>query len=582
MRNLRPDVRLVLRTGRRSPAGVRATRRRRLMAEIKGADLLAKSLKEQGVQYMFGVVGFPVGPIADAAQKVGLPYIGMRNEQAASYAAGAVGFLTGRPGSCIVVTGPGVIHGLAGLANAQQNCWPMILIGGASETYRNGMGAFQEERQVLCATPVSKWAHAIEHVNRIPFYVEMAVRQSTYGRPGAAYLDIADDLITGSCDESDVVQVARCPDPPRTQAMPQDIEHALDVLQSAERPLALIGQGMATSGATEEVRKFMERAQIPFVRTPKGKGVMPDDHPLSAGAARTLALQQADVVFLMGARFNWILHFGLPPRYSKDVRVIQLDIAPEAMHQNKPAEVALVGDGKAIVGQLNQALQGRQWFHPEGSPWRQALAQKSRENAEMIAPQINDDSAPGGYYRLFRDIREWLPKNVVLCSEGASTMDIGGTMMPLENPRSYMNAGSYGTMGVGLGLVIAACCVHPDRPVVHVSGDSAIGFSGMEMETLCRYGMPAKIVVLNNGGIGPGMPEIPQNPMLNMRPNTLIYVARYDKMMDAFGGKGFWVEDPKDLRGALDEAMNFTGPALVNVKLSQGSQRKAQQFRWHS
>jgi 2-hydroxyacyl-CoA lyase 1 len=552
------------------------------MAEIKGADLLAKSLKEQGVQYMFGVVGFPVGPIADAAQKVGLPYIGMRNEQAASYAAGAVGFLTGRPGSCIVVTGPGVIHGLSGLANAQQNCWPMILIGGASETYRNGMGAFQEERQVLAATPVSKWAHAIEHVNRIPFYVEMAVRQSIYGRPGATYLDFPDDMITGTCDTDTVAEVRKCPDPPRTMAMPQDIERALDVLQSAQRPLALIGQGMASSQAEDEVRAFIEKTQIPFVRTPKGKGVLPDDHPLSAGAARSLALSQADVVFLMGARFNWILHFGLPPRYAKDVRVVQLDIEAEAMHQNKPAEVALVGDGKAIVGQLNQALAGRQWFHPEGSPWRQAIAKKSAENAAMIAPQIDDDSSPGGYYRLFRDIREWLPKNVMLCSEGATTMDIGGTQMPLENPRSYLNAGSYGTMGVGLGLVVASCVVHPDRPVVHISGDSAIGFSGMEMETLCRYNMPAKIVVMNNGGIGPGMPEIPSNPMLNMRPNTLIYGARYDKMMQAFGGYGAYVENTKDVRGALDELMNFPGPGLVNIKLSQGSARKPQEFRWHS
>jgi 2-hydroxyacyl-CoA lyase 1 len=552
------------------------------LAEIKGADLLAKSLKEQGVQYMFGVVGFPVGPIADAAQKVGLPYIGMRNEQAASYAAGAVGFLTGRPGSCIVVTGPGVIHGLSGLANAQQNCWPMILIGGASETYRNGMGAFQEERQVLAATPVSKWAHAIEHVNRIPFYVEMAVRQSIYGRPGATYLDFPDDMITGSCDTGTVDEVRKCPDPPRTMAMPQDIERALDVLQSAQRPLLLIGQGMASSQAEDEVRAFVERTQIPFVRTPKGKGVLPDDHPLSAGAARSLALSQADVVFLMGARFNWILHFGLPPRYAKDVRVVQLDIEPESMHQNKPAEVALVGDGKAIVGQLNAALAGRQWFHPAGSPWRQAISKKSAENAAMIAPQIADDSSPGGYYRLFRDIREWLPKNVMLCSEGATTMDIGGTQMPLDNPRSYLNAGTYGTMGVGLGLVVAACAVHPDRPVVHVSGDSAIGFSGMEMETLCRYNMPAKIVVLNNGGIGPGMPEIPPNPMLNMRPNTLIYGARYDKMMQAFGGYGAYVENTKDARSALDELMNFPGPGLVNIKLSQGSQRKQQEFRWHS
>jgi len=552
------------------------------MAEITGADLLAKSLKEQGVEYMFGVVGFPVGPIAEAAQRAGLPYLGMRNEQTASYAAGAVGYLTGRPGSCIVVTGPGVIHGLAGLANAQQNCWPMLLVGGASETYRNGMGAFQEERQVLIATPVSKWAHAIEHVNRIPFYVEMAVRQSIYGRPGPAYLDIADDLITGSCDTDQVIQVDKCPDPPRTLAAPQNVEQALDVLQSAQRPLVIIGKGMAYSRAEEEVRAFIERTQLPFLASPMGKGVMPDDHPLSVGAARSLALQQADVVFLMGARFNWIMHFGLPPRYSKDVRVIQLDISAEALHQNKAAEVALLGDGKAIVGQINEALNARQWFYPKETTWREAIAKKSTENAAMIAPQIADESAPGGYYRLLRDVSAWIPKNAIICSEGASTMDIGRTQLPNFNPRSRLDAGSYGTMGVGLGFVIAACVVHPDRPVVHVSGDSAIGFSGMEMETLCRYGMPAKIVVFNNGGIGPGMPEIPDNPMLAMKPNSLIWGARYDLMMKAFGGYGCYVEDPKDLRAALDEAMKFDGPALVNVKLSQGSQRKAQEFRWHS
>jgi 2-hydroxyacyl-CoA lyase 1 len=552
------------------------------MAEIKGADLLAKSLVEQGVQYMFGVVGFPVGPIAEAAQRAGLPYIGMRNEQTASYAAGAVGYLTGRPGSCITVTGPGVIHGLAGLANAKENSWPMLLIGGASETYRNGMGAFQEERQVLIATPVSKWAHAIEHVHRIPFYVEMAVRQSIYGRPGPSYLDIADDLIGGSCEEDKVLDVAKCPDPPRIQTLPQYIDQALDVLQSAQRPLVIIGKGMAYSRAEEEVRAFIERTQLPFLASPMGKGVMPDDHPLSVGAARSLALQQADVVFLMGARFNWIMHFGLPPRYSKDVRVIQLDISPEAMHQNKPAEVAMVGDGKAIVGQLNTALASRQWFYPKETSWRAAIAKKSAENAAMIQPQKDDDSAPGGYYRLLKDVSAWVPKNAIICSEGASTMDIGRTQLNNYAPRQRLDAGSYGTMGVGLGFVIAACVVHPDRPVVHVSGDSAIGFSGMEIETICRYGMPAKIVVFNNGGIGPGVGDISDNAMLKMKPNSLIWGARYDLMMEAFGGKGFYVEDPKYLRGALDEAMNFRGPALVNVKLSLGSQRKAQEFRWHS
>ena len=552
------------------------------MAEIDGATLIARSLKQQGINHLFGVVGFPVGPIAAAAQKEGVAYIGMRNEQAASYAARAYGYLTGRPGACIVVTGPGVVHGLAGLANAQQNCWPMILIGGASETYRRGMGAFQEERQVLLAAPLCKFAHAIDSVKRIPYYVAEATRNATYGRPGAAYLDMPDDIITGKCDEKDVVQVQKCPDPPRFQAPPENVDAALNMLERAERPLILVGKGMAWANAESEVRSFIEKTQVPFLRSPMGKGVMPDDHPLSVAAARTLALQNADVIFLMGARFNWIFHFGQPPRYAPDVKVIQLDIAPEEIGHNKATDVALVGDGKAIMAQMNAALAGRQWFHPKESPWRQMISKKASENAEQIKPQLEDDSAPATYYRAFKDMAAWMPRNSILSAEGAGTMDIGLTMLPVFSAKACLNAGTYGTMGLGLGQAIAAAIVHPDRPVIHLSGDSAIGFSGMEMETLVRYNFPVKIVVLNNGGIGPGMPEIPENPMFNMKPNSLIYGARYDRVMEAFGGKGFFVEDPKDIRGALDEAMNFRGPALVNIVLSQGSARKPQQFRWHS
>jgi 2-hydroxyacyl-CoA lyase 1 len=552
------------------------------MSQVDGATLIARSLKQQGIDHLFGVVGFPITAIAAAAQKEGVNYIGMRNEQSASYAAQAYGYMTGRPGACVTVTGPGVVHGLAGLANAQQNCWPMILIGGASETYRGGMGAFQEERQVLIASPFCKFAHGIESVNRIPYYVEMATRHAIYGRPGASYLDMPDDVIRGTCDLDKVMEVQRVPEPPRMVTPSENVEAALDLLEKAQRPLVLVGKGMAWSRAESEVRAFIERTQVPFVRSPMGKGVMPDDHPLAVSAARTLALQQADVVFLMGARFNWIFHFGLPPRFAKDVKVIQLDIAPEEIGHNKATEVALVGDGKAIVGQLNKALVNRQWFHPTDSVWRQALSKKASENAATIKPQIDDDAAPANYYRALRDVAAWMPKNAVLSAEGAGTMDIGLTQLPSFDARSCLNAGTYGTMGVGLGQAIAACVAQPGRPVVHLSGDSAIGFSGMEMETLVRYGFPVKIVVLNNGGIGPGMPEIPENPMMNLKPNALIYGARYDKMMEAFGGKGWFVEDPKKIRGALDAAMAHDGPALVNVVLSQGSTRKAQQFAWHS
>jgi 2-hydroxyacyl-CoA lyase 1 len=548
------------------------------MGKVTGATLMARELKKQGVDYMFGIVGFPVQPIAAAAQEEGIQYVGMRNEQSASYAAQAVGYMTGRPGACLTVSGPGVVHGLAGLANAQQNFWPMIMIGGASPTYQNGMGAFQEERQVQIASPFCKFAHAVEHVHRIPFYVELAVRQSIYGRPGAVYLDMPDDIINGEVEEEDAVETAVIPEAPRMQAMPEDVEKALDVLEGAKNPVVIVGKGMAWSRAEDEVRAFIERTQLPFLASPLGKGVMDDNHPLSVGAARSHALKEADVIFVMGARLNWIMHYGMSPRFKKGVRIIQLDISAESIGNNVPTEVGLVGDGKAIVGQLNKALEDRQWFYPSDTDWHKAIAEKAKGNAESIQPMIDDNSSPTNYYRALKDIREWMPENAVIIGEGANTMDIGRTQLPNANPRLRLDAGSYGTMGIGMGFAIAAAVVHPERPIVSVSGDSAIGFSGMEIETACRLGLPVKIVVLNNGGIGTGIEEFPKEGPLP--PRVLTIGPSYEKMMEAFGGKGWYVEDPADLRGALDEAMAHDGPALINVRLHHEAGRKPQQFGW--
>ncbi len=551
------------------------------MGKVTGAMLMAQNLKKQGVDYMFGIVGFPVQPIAAAAQEVGIKFVGMRNEQAASYAAQAVGYMTGRPGACLVVSGPGVIHAFSGLANAKENCWPMILIGGASPVYQNGMGAFQEERQTELAAPYCKYAHNVEDPARVPYYVEQAVRHSIYGRPGAVYLDMPDDIILGEVDEADVVEYPRIPEPPRTQAMPENVEAALDLLETAENPLVIAGKGMAWSRAEDEVRAFIERTQIPFLATPMGKGVMDDDHPLSVGAARSLALQKADVIFLMGARLNWILHFGLPPRFNKDVKIIQLDIATEAIGTNRPTEVPLVGDGKAIMGQVNKALENRQWFYPKDTPWRAAIAEKAAENAAMIQPMFDDNSTPTNYYRALKDIVPWIPDDAIIVGEGANTMDIGRTLMQNKKARHRLDAGTYGTMGIGMGFVVAACVANPDKPVVSVSGDSAIGFSGMEMETACRMKLQCKIVVLNNGGIGGGIAELPDDPY-KIPPPYLSIAARYDKMMEAFGGYGALVNDPADLPAALEEAMAFDGPALVNVILDPKASRKPQEFKWHT
>jgi 2-hydroxyacyl-CoA lyase 1 len=336
---------------------------------------------------------------------------------------------------------------------------------------------------------------------------------------------------------------------------------------------------MAWSRAEEEVRAFIERTRLPFLASPMGKGVLDDNHPLSVGAARSHALKEADVIFLMGARLNWIMHYGLPPRFAKKVRIVQLDIAPEAIGNNVPTEVALVGDGKAIVGQLNTALKSRQWFYPADTAWRSAITQKAADNAKAIQPMIDDNSAPTNYYRALKDIRAWAPANAVIIGEGANTMDIGRTQLPNAGPRLRLDAGTYGTMGIGMGFAIAAAVVHPDKPIISVSGDSALGFSGMEIETACRYRLPVKVVVLNNGGIGSGIEELPKD-RLQSPPRTLTVGARYDRMMEAFGGRGWYVEDPRHLRAALDEAMDFNGPALVNVKLHHAAGRKPQEFGW--
>lgn len=547
---------------------------------ISGAALLSRSLKEQGVDYLFGVVGFPITAFAAQAQKAGITYIGMRNEQAASYAAQAAGYLTGRPQACTVVSGPGVIHAIAGLANAQKNCWPMILIGGASAVFQNGRGAFQEEDQVNAVRPFCKWAHAVESADRIPFYVEQAVRHSLHGRPGAAYLDLPDDVLTEEIDIAKAETGYIVPDPPRALAPEDQVRAAVGALKSAANPLVIVGKGMAWSRAEDQVRDFIETTQLPFLATPMGKGVVSDDHPLSVAAARTYALQNADVIFLLGARLNWILHFGMAPRYRRDVRIVQLDITPEEIGTNVPAEVGLVGDGQAIMGQINRLLASEPWQYPGETTWRSGIAEAAAENEAITTRMMADDSTPMNYQRVLKDVRDTLPADTIIVSEGANTMDIGRTILPNTAARTRLDAGTYGTMGVGMGFAVAASVVNPGKRIVAVEGDAAFGFSGMEVETMCRYNLPITTVIINNNGIGGGVSEL--RPDVAPPPSVLLPGARYEKVIEAFGGRGYHVETPDQLLPALQAANSGDGPAIVHIVIDPRATRKPQQFDWHT
>uniref|UniRef100_A0A4W6DJF8 2-hydroxyacyl-CoA lyase n=1 Tax=Lates calcarifer TaxID=8187 RepID=A0A4W6DJF8_LATCA len=566
----------------------------RAMDEATGAQLIAESLKAQKVEYMFGIVGVPVIEVAMAAQAAGIKYVGMRNEQAACYAASAVGYLTGRPGACLVVSGPGLIHALGGMANANMNCWPVVVIGGSSDRNQETAGAFQEFPQVEACRLYSKFSARPSSLEAIPSVIEKAVRTSMYGRPGACYVDIAGDMVNTVrevCFSCRVVSC--CPPPPVSLADHGAITEAISVLKAAKRPLVIIGKGAACGRAEIALRQFVETSCLPFLPTPMGKGLLPDDHPNCVAAARSRALLQADVVLLLGARLNWILHFGLPPRFDPDVKVIQVDLCAEEMGNNVRPAVALLGDINAIVTQLLTCVRKDGWKYPSDTEWWNTLKDKIAANAKISKALALQSTLPMNYYTVFHHVSQLLPHDCIIVSEGANTMDIGRTMLNNYLPRHRLDAGTFGTMGVGLGFAIAAAAVEKSenkgQRVVCVEGDSAFGFSGMEVETMCRYNLPVVIIVVNNNGIYSGVdPETWKEMvayvitlLVRAPPVTLLPEARYDEIMTAFGGRGFLVRTVEELRSALQLSLSdWEKPSLLNVLIDPSSDRKQQEFPW--
>ena len=547
------------------------------MAELTGEQIIARSLKTQGIDKLFGVVGIPVTGIANAAQKEGLTYTGMRHEMPAVYAAQAVSFLSGRMGAALAVSGPGVLNAVAAFANAWSNRWPMLFLGGSYEQTGHSMGFFQEADQLTSLRPFAKYAERVEAIERIPIYIAEAVKKALYGTPGPSYLDLPGDIIAGSVDEDRVQWAPRVPDPRRTLADPRDVEAAIAALKTAEQPLIIIGKGVAYSRAEQEMRAFVEKTGLPFLAMPMAKGILPDDHPQAAAAARSFILQNSDMILLMGARLNWMLHFGHAPRFRKDVRVIQLDINPEEIGVNVPSEVAMIGDAKATIGQMLDVLDREPWTFPQDSEWLAQVKAEARTNQEAVESMMQEESNPIGYYRALRSIAEAMPHDMILVAEGASTMDISRSVLNNYLPRTRLDAGSFGSMGLGHGFAIGAA-VQSGKHVLCLQGDGAFGFAGTECEVAVRYNLPITWVVFNNGGIGGHKAELfegAQKPVGGMSPG-----ARYDIMMQGLGGTGFNAITSSDLDAALKKALALNGPSLINVPLDPEARRKPQKFGW--
>ena len=465
----------------------------------------------------------------------------------------------------------------------------MILLGGASETGHEGIGAFQEWPQLDSVRTCVKYSARPAAVDMIPRHLERAVRSAVYGRPGPSYIDLPGDLLNTRVPVSSVSMMPAPPPPPVIVPAHDSLQMAATLLKNSAKPLVIIGKGAAYGRAEQEIQQFSKMTNLPLLATPMGKGVIPDDSPQLVAAARSSALEGADTVLLLGARLNWMMHFGQPPRWSRNINIIQVDVCAEEMHNSVTAAVALQGDIRATVAALCQHVQG--WSYPDSAPWWQTLKTKSEQNVEATKQLAEDASVPLNYYAAFDPISKLIDKNTYVVSEGANTMDIGRTMMINYLPRHRLDAGTFGTMGVGLGFAIATALYvkrfDPEAKVVCVEGDSAFGFSGMELETIARYKLPIVLVIINNNGIYSGFEtelyrDITEgeDPTVTSPPTALLPMVQYNKMADMVGVTGHLVRTQEQITSVMTTALASDNASVINVMINPMASRKAQQHEW--
>jgi oxalyl-CoA decarboxylase len=534
-----------------------------------GFNLIIDALKLNGLTTIYGVPGIPISDFGRMAQAAGIRVLSFRHEQNAGYAASIAGFLTKKPGVCLTVSAPGFLNGLTALAHATTNCFPMILISGSSEREVVDLqqGDYEEMDQLAIAKPLCKAAFRVLHAQDIGIGLARAIRAAVSGRPGGVYLDLPAKLfgqvMNADAGKKSLVKVIDAA--PAQIPAPESIKRALDVLKGAKKPLIILGKGAAYAQADDAIRAFVEKTGIPFLPMSMAKGLLPDTHAQCAGAARSTVLKDSDVVLLIGARLNWLLSHGKGKAWGDaPKKFIQIDIEPKEMDSNVEIVAPVVGDIGSCVAALNAGLDAKWPAAP--ADWVAAVKTKRDDNVAKMAPRLMNNNVPMDYHGALGVLRTIVKErpDAMLVNEGANTLDLARGIVDMYQPRKRIDVGTWGIMGIGMGYAIAAA-IETGKPVLCIEGDSAFGFSGMEIETICRYNLPVCIVIFNNDGIYRGTDV---NPLgTDPAPTVFVKGARYDKMMEAFGGVGVNATSPDELKRAVNAAMDSGKPTLINAVL---------------
>ncbi|MCH7553999.1 MAG: thiamine pyrophosphate-binding protein [Chloroflexi bacterium] len=527
------------------------------MAEVTGSYLVARALQNEGVEDIFYLMGGPISPIVSEAEKLGIRSYYVRHEQAAAMMAHAYARATGKIGICITASGPGTANAITGVANAQADAVPLLCIGGSSNVSTIGMDAFQEMDQVPMFKPVTKLAMKMDLTHRIPDYMAIGFRHAQDGCKGAVYMDAPGDILNGKVDEAKVNFPQRYRVESRSYGDPKLITEAIDILARAHKPVVVSGSGVLWSEAADEMRQLVEAAGLPFYTTPQGRGTLPDDHQFSYPAARSQAFAEADVVLVLGTRANSMLFNLQAPRFNAEAKFIEVNIDGKALGHNRAVDVGILGDAKAVLQQLIEEGKGRLKADAYAD-WRGYLQGIDAARVERMQDLLNSDAAPIHPLRLCKELQATMDKDAILVVDGHEILAFARHSMKSYLPRHLINAGPHGVMGVGVPFGLGAQAAFPDKQVVVLTGDGAFGWNGMEMDTAVRHNLNIKVVISNNAGFTGRGSYGSVGRELGWQ--------RYDKMMEAIGCHGEWVEDPNDIHSALERALKADGPAVVNVK----------------
>lgn len=546
--------------------------------QVTGMYILARALKNIGIENVYGLVGIPITEAGYMVQGQGIRFVGFRHEQQAGMAAATEGFLTKKPGVLMTVSSLGFMNGLTATANATVNCYPMIQISGASDPTMvdMNMGTYEQLDQFNTAKPLVKATFRCSKAEDIPVAVARAYRAAVSGRPGGVYIDMTTPALGQIMNRVDAEKLLYTPIDAYSAVAPnqQAIDRAVEIISSAKRPAILLGKGAAYAQIDDKIKTLIEKYSIPYLPMSMAKRLMPDDGPLSALSCRSTVMEKADVIIVVGARINWMLSFG-HGKWNPVMKFVQLDVEPQEMDANVPIAAPVVGDmGLALDAILAKLADTRMNADPA---WLAALQAEAKEQNAKFAARIESakTAVPMNHWSALSAIKPIIESNtdVILVNEGANTLDDTRDAINMSLPRHRIDCATWAIMGMGMGSAIGAA-VATGKSVVAVEGDSAFGFSGMDFSTICRFKLPVTVVIFNNGGIYNGV-GVPMDKTDDPAPTTLDIHARYDKLGDAFGAQTYYVTTPEELSKALTEAIASKKPCLIDVQLAADSGKES-------